>query len=525
MKNNLPVTDQENNYPDDIHIVSSTDLKGLITSCNQDFIDISGYSESELLGKNHNLVRHPDMPEAAFADLWNDLKLGKSWMGIVKNRCKNGDYYWVDAYVTPVFEADRVVGYQSVRVKPRADCVERASALYRQLNKGASLWQTVKSKLQLGLGGKIIAGNVIALLPLMGYLLSSAVSINFVIALAVSAGLAIASAVLIARPWVKFARESAQIFSNGVAQHVFTGRSDELGQLQLVIHSQQERLRTVVWSIDEAASKLDNIASATAAVVNQTNSSINQQRAEIEQVATAMNEMSATVQDVALNTAEAATATHKAEGLASQGALVSTNSISSIMNMVSDAELAAKVISQLATQTESIGTVLDVIRAIAEQTNLLALNAAIEAARAGEQGRGFAVVADEVRVLASKTHSSTQEIQEMIESLQVEAKKAVEVMLKAQASAEKNMETIEEMAENLAEISGSVQTVNAMNLQIATAAEEQTAVSNEINRNIVNINDVADQTALASADTAAETQRLLAESSRLRTLVKQFCGA
>ncbi|MDH5391670.1 MAG: methyl-accepting chemotaxis protein [Gammaproteobacteria bacterium] len=522
MKTNLPVTEQENNYPEETHIVSSTDLKGSITSCNQDFINISGYTDTELMGKNHNLVRHPDMPPAAFANLWSDLKQGKPWMGIVKNRCKNGDYYWVDAYVTPVYEADQVVGYQSVRVKPRPEIVERAKALYQQLNNGGSLWQSVKNKFQLGLTGKMISGYLFALLPIFLLLASGGVSVEAIAAISASAVLAVIVASMIAKPWVTYARESEKIFSNAVAQHVFTGRADELGQLQLVIHSQQERLRTIVWSIDEAAGKLDGIANSAAAVVEQTNSSINQQRMEIEQVATAMNQMSATVQEVALNAGDASVATNKAEKLASQGALVSTNSISSIMNMVSDAELAANVISKLATQTETIGTVLDVIRAIAEQTNLLALNAAIEAARAGEQGRGFAVVADEVRTLASRTHTSTQEIQDMIESLQVEAKKAVDVMLKAQSSAETNMETIEEMAENLAEISGSVQTVNSMNLQIATAAEEQTAVSNEINKNIVNINDVADQTARASADTAEEARQLLSESTRLRAMVQQF---
>ncbi len=521
MKKNLPINDHENDYSTGIHIVSSTDNKGIIRSCNSDFIEISGFSEEELLGKNHNIVRHPDMPEAAFADLWDNLKQKKAWTGIVKNRSKNGDYYWVDAYITPIVEGDEVIGYQSVRVKPDKLFVERAEALYKQLNKGTSLFQSLKRKLKFGLMGKIYAGFLIALIPLI-ILITQSGSILALAALLTTAVIGLVLAKLIARPWQKAAKESTQLFSNAVAQHVFTGRSDELGQLQLAIHAQESSLRVIIWSIDDAVSKLDGISQTTANVVDQTNAGIIQQQAEIEQVATAMNEMTATVHEVATNAGDASTATNEARDLAHNGALIATESITSIMSMVSDAEQAAGVIDNLASQTENIGSVLDVIRGIAEQTNLLALNAAIEAARAGEQGRGFAVVADEVRTLASRTHESTQEIQEMIESLQVEAKKAVDVMLKAQNSAETNMDAIENMAENLAEISGAVQTINAMNIQIATAAEEQSAVSEEINRNIVNISEVSEQTRSTSAETAEEASHLLQESESLRVMVKQF---
>lgn len=522
MKNNLPINDHESDYAPDIHIVSSTDNKGIIRSCNSDFIEISGFSEEELLGKNHNIVRHPDMPEAAFADLWGNLKQKRSWTGIVKNRSKNGDYYWVDAYITPIVEDSEVIGYQSVRVKPDRLFVERAEALYKQLNKGVSFFQGLKSKLQFGLMGKIYTGFLIALTPLI-ILITQSGSMLALGALLTTALVGLVFAKLIAKPWQQAAKESAQLFSNVVAQHVFTGRSDELGQLQLVIHAQESSLKTVVWSIDDAASKLDDISQSTAHVVDQTNTGIIQQQSKIEQVATAMNEMTSTVHEVATNAGDASTATNEARDLAHNGALIATRSITSIMSMVSDAEEAANVIGNLASQTDSIGSVLDVIRGIAEQTNLLALNAAIEAARAGEQGRGFAVVADEVRTLASRTHESTQEIQEMIESLQIEAKKAVDVMLKAQNSAETNMDATENMAENLAEISGAVQTISAMNSQIATTAEEQSAVSEEINRNIVNISEVSEQTRSTSAETAEESSHLLQESERLRVMVRQLC--
>lgn len=522
MKINHPVTDREHEFSSDIHIVSSTDLKGAITSCNEDFVKISGYSIDELMGKNHNIVRHPDMPEAAFADLWDNLKNGKGWMGIVKNRCKNGDYYWVDAYVTPIFEGSEVVGYQSVRVKPSASHVERAKSFYQQIKSGGSVLQRIKKVFSFNLQGKIFLGYLFSLLPIMAVLFINGGSKTAFMAMliAIIAGLVMAK--LIAKPWQHVASKSKGIFSNDVAQKIFCGRADELGQLQLVIYSQEERLRTIVSSIDTVASQLDEIANKTALVVDKSNSDIIQQRSEISMVATAMSQMSASVQEVAINTSDASAATKEAELLSKDGALVATNAITSIMSMVSDAEQGAGVVSQLAAQTDNIGSVLDVIRGIAEQTNLLALNAAIEAARAGEQGRGFAVVADEVRTLASRTHQSTQEIQDMIENLQVEAQKAVDAMLKAQTSAEQNMDAIESMAENMAEISGAVQTINKMNIQIASAAEEQQAVAMTVNGNIENISTASDHTAESSAQTAEGITHLKQESMRLRTMLRRF---
>ena len=136
MKKNLPVTNTEKEFRDDIRIISTTDLKGIVTYANDHFIDISGFSQDEIIGKSHNIVRHPDMPPAAFADLWATLKAGKQWLGIVKNRCKNGDYYWVTAHVTPIYKHGEVSGYQSVRVRPKPEWVRRANQVYRRINRG-----------------------------------------------------------------------------------------------------------------------------------------------------------------------------------------------------------------------------------------------------------------------------------------------------------------------------------------------------------------------------------------------------
>ncbi|HEC18817.1 MAG TPA: PAS domain-containing protein, partial [Gammaproteobacteria bacterium] len=157
MKKNLPVTGKEKSYSDHIKIISTTTPKGILDSINEDFIYTSGFSEEELLGKSHNVVRHPDMPPAAFDDLWKTIKAGKPWMGIVKNRCKNGDHYWVDAYVTPIFQGGEITGYQSVRVKPEREYVYRAEKVYKRLNAGKPIAGRLASlgvvpRLALGFG-------------------------------------------------------------------------------------------------------------------------------------------------------------------------------------------------------------------------------------------------------------------------------------------------------------------------------------------------------------------------------------
>jgi len=246
------------------------------------------------------------------------------------------------------------------------------------------------------------------------------------------------------------------------------------------------------------------------------------QRGEIDQVATAMNEMSATVQEVARNAEQAAHAAQNADQCAKSGALVATEAMGGIDALVSEVERSAGAIHELEAESENIGMVLDVIKGIAEQTNLLALNAAIEAARAGEQGRGFAVVADEVRTLASRTQKSTQEIHHMIERLQAGASNAVRVMEAARGKGKLGVEQVERAAESLAEIAGAVATINDMNTQIASAAEEQSAVAEEINRNVVNISHGSVQSARGTEQAALASGELARLATDLHQLVAQF---
>ncbi len=524
MKKNLPVSNREYDYPESMRIVSTTDLKGITTYANEDFMAISGFSEDELLGKNHNVVRHPDMPPAAFADLWNTVKAGKSWMGIVKNRCKNGDAYWVDAFVTPIMEHGEVTGYQSVRLKPARQVVKNADRLYKALWKPAAKIRALLGKLRPGLSGRIFLAGLLVVISglasqiIMGNDMNTAMLVSVAIMLSISS----AAAWLIAAPWKHAAKASKAIFDNAVAQQVYTGRNDELGQLQLVIKMQQSQLETVVWRISDASSHLHEAASRSQDASQRAANDMQNQTSEVEQVATAMNEMTATVHEVARNAALSAEATRNADNEVQNGKQVVTATIAGINELASEVEHAGEVIHKLAADSDHIGTVVDVIRGIAEQTNLLALNAAIEAARAGEQGRGFAVVADEVRTLASRTQASTDEIQNMIHALQDSAREASHVMQRGLESAHNSVAKAGEAGQSLQSITQAVDTITEMSAQIATAAEQQSAVSEEINRNIVNINMAAEQTLRASNESSDANSSLAMAIQRLNTMVKQF---
>ncbi|GAB4355355.1 MAG: methyl-accepting chemotaxis protein [Gammaproteobacteria bacterium] len=307
-----------------------------------------------------------------------------------------------------------------------------------------------------------------------------------------------------------------------LTQRLDESGNDEISAVARGFNKFCGRIQDMVRQMNEASAQLQSSVQNMTQVVEETNEGIKRQQQETDQVATAVHEMSATVQEVAQNASSAAGSAHEANQQAQQGLEVVNGNREAIRTLASSVESAAEVINQLQAESEGVGTILDVIRGIADQTNLLALNAAIEAARAGEQGRGFAVVADEVRTLAQRTQESTAEIQELIGRLQEMATRAVDAMESGRTQADESVERAVRVGESLAQITESIGIINDMNAQIASAAEEQASVTEEINRNLANITTIAENSARGSQQAQASATTVYQLIARLEGLVKQF---
>jgi len=316
-----------------------------------------------------------------------------------------------------------------------------------------------------------------------------------------------------------------------VAEHVAAGdlthnldseRRDELGQLQRAMQSMTVGLRQLIGGISDGVTQIANAAEELSAVTEQTSAGVTNQKMETDQVATAMNEMTATVQEVARNAEEASEATVAANQQAREGDRVVGEAIAQIERLAREVGNSTDAMSHLKRESDKIGSVLDVIKSVAQQTNLLALNAAIEAARAGEAGRGFAVVADEVRSLAQRTQKSTEEIEALIAGLQSGTEMVASSLDSSRGLTDSSVELTRRAGGSLENITRTVSAIQAMNQQIAAAAEQQSAVAEEINRSVSNVRDVSEQTSSASEQTAASSAELARLGEHLQTLVGRF---
>ncbi len=557
MRKNLPVTEIEYPVSDETLIVSRTDLKGKIAYFNEDFVAAAGFTSEELMGQPHNMIRHPDMPPAAFQNLWDTLKAGKPWLGAVKNRRKNGDYYWVLATASPIRENGQVTGYTSIRTRLPADQRKLAEEVYaairenkphnyridagiirrRSLFDHLSIFtRTLKARLStmmvvqmlfmlaLGAGGAVWAGGSAALiLPVMA-----------VVGAAFGGLIGVATMRAIQGPMQHLNETMLNLVQDKLDNRIVIERDDEIGEalrnlqtVQTIIRFSRDEVHAVQRRSEEKRkTEMAKLASGFEAAVGEIVETVSSAATQLEASASTLSSTAGRAQElataVATGSEEASANVHSVASAAEE----MSSSVREISRQVQDsARIAGEAVTQAQTTTDRvselsraaarIGDVVELINAIAGQTNLLALNATIEAARAGEAGRGFAVVASEVKALAEQTAKATGEIGQQVGGIQSATQDSVTA---------------------ISGISGTIKRLSEISSAIAAAVEEQGAATREIARNVqqaaegtgqvsANVNEVqrgAQDTGSASSQVLSAAQMLSRDSNRLRLEVSKF---
>ena len=488
----------QNEYPldDDTTLMSTTDVHSYITHANDTFVQVSGYQLDELTGQPHNMVRHPDMPKAAFADMWYTLQQGEPWSGIVKNRRKNGDHYWVRANAVPMVRRGQVTGYMSIRTKATAEEIAAVEPLYRALNDGRC-----KKRIHKGL---VVGKGWLGKLPAMPlrWRVRSVMAVLFAglaaTLAATSAGwlpLAAAAVVMlmgtllfeqqIVRPIENVARQALKVATGerNSVQHL--NRSDELG---LTLRAVGQLGLMCRWLINDVSSQVVSVRDGSDRLA-QGNEDLNdrtrQTVANVQQTVATMNQMAASVQ----SNSETAAEVDKLSVAASSAATKGGNAMQTVVKTMDD----------IADSTQRIGSITSLINDIAFQTNILALNAAVEAARAGEQGKGFAVVAGEVRHLASRSASAANDIRKLIDA--------------SASKVQSGSEQVHAAGRTMDDIVEQVKNVTQLIAQISHSTSEQATGLSELTRAVAELDSITQK----NAD-------LVEESAHISAMVKHRAG-
>ncbi|AAZ97571.1 chemotaxis sensory transducer [Thiobacillus denitrificans ATCC 25259] len=520
MRSNQPVTNVEYVLKDTETVVSKTDLRGNITYVNQDFVDVSGFSEAELIGAPQNIVRHPDMPEEAFADLWRTLQSGKVWSGLVKNRCKNGDYYWVDADVAPLIENGKTVGYASIRSKPDREQVKEAERVYRAVKAGDKGLGIVEGKaIKCSSLDRCFARRAPALKTLLA-IASSSMALIFVVMAVLAwlattetngqftgwlmgiAGLGVPLAALFAVlsyrsvviPLDRVRADIERMSAGDLTGRIVAGGADELVRLMQSLRVLQINMKLLIGQIKQSTDLVGNGAAEIAKGNADLSARTESQASSLEETASSLEELTGTVKQNAEGTRHASQLVTSTAQIAANGG-----------------EVVGKVITTMGSIKESsrkISDIIGVIDGIAFQTNILALNAAVEAARAGEQGRGFAVVATEVRNLAQRSAGAAKEIKTLIND--------------SVAQVDAGRKLVDEAGDAMDDIVTSVQLVADIIAGTASASQEQSTGIEQVNQAVAQMDELTQQNAALVEQVAAASETLQDQAVKLAAIVDTF---
>ena len=516
MPDHRPVTQQEYEFSEAVQLVSTTDRQGFITHCNHAFVTTSGYAFDELIGQPHHLVRHPDMPPMAFKDMWRTIGSGSPWTGMVKNRRKNGDHYWVLANVTPIMENGKPSGYMSVRTKPTRAQVHEAESLYRQVNEDAAAGRSrfalegglLSRKGPRGWPGRI-AGMPLA--PRLGAALATVAVAAMMPALLLEAGreALLAQATVLgvglsaALLWfhrrfetamAEAVRLAGELSSCNLAGGACRDFPEPFGRLMRRLGQIQVNLRAVVGDVHHEINGFTTSAREIAQGSVDLSGRTESQASSLEQTAASMEQLASTVRHTADTAARMASRSESSSEVATRGE-----------RAVREAEEAMAGIEQSSRQ---IGSITALIEGIAFQTNILALNAAVEAARAGGSGRGFAVVATEVRALAQRSATAAKEIQQLTSEAAQRIARGTERIHRAGA-------TLQEVMAAVTEVGGMVQ-------QISGATREQAIGISQVNEAVMQLDSVTQQNAALVEESAASAGALGHSAEALQRAVSVF---
>ncbi len=515
MRVNLPVTANNVELSDEKSIVSKTDLKGRIQYVNPYFLEISGFTEEELIGSPHNIVRHPDMPSEAFEDMWRVLKSGLPWTGMVKNRCKNGDYYWVVANVTPVVERGQVTGYMSVRSRPAPEQVAATEAAYKQFREGRAQGLAIRhgevvstglrSRLavlrDMSLSARLALGLGVPAALLIASAMVSAISAQPLYQTALSA---VASMLVLAAwlglhqtmiaPLQAATRLARAIAGGDLSTRLSSASHDDMGQLLRALQQMNANLVAVVGDVRANVDAIHLGSSEIAKGNMDLSARTESQASSLEETAASMEEFASTVRQNADNAHQGNQLAQSAAGVAARGGDVV-------------AEVGGTM-DEISSSARKIVEIISLIDGIAFQTNILALNAAVEAARAGEQGRGFAVVAAEVRGLAQRSAGAAKEIRQLIHD--------------SVAKVEAGNQLVRHATSTMEDIVGSVARVTNIMSEISAASQEQSAGIEQVNQAVVQMDQVTQQNAALVEQAAAAAASLEQQAAQLSQSVSVF---